>query len=88
MKKTVVKTITAGMTTAVTATNSLLSSGSVEAREAELTPLTQVTALAPAVPSAVMALVATGVQAHKKSAPSGALGWCEEELKSSGPVMA
>ena len=86
MKKTVAKTITAVMTTA---TNPLLSSGRVEAREAELTPvLTQVTALAPAVPSAVMALVATGVQAHKKSAPSGALGWCEEELKSSGPVMA
>jgi len=24
----------------------------------------------------------------QKSAPSGALGWCEEELKSSGTVMA
>ena len=34
------------------------------------------------------ALVASGVQTHKKSAPSGAVGWCEEELKSSGTVMA
>ena len=64
VKKTVAKTITAVMTTA---TNPLLSSGSVEAREAELTPpLTQVTALAPAVPSAVMAPVATRVPAHTK----------------------
>ena len=60
---------------------------SVEARDAELTSLTHVTALAPAVPSGVMAHIATRVQAQK-NAPSGALGWCEEELKSSGTVMA
>jgi len=40
---------------------------SVEARDAELTSLTHVTALAPAVPSGVMAHIATRVQAHKKT---------------------
>ena len=42
---------------------------SVEARDAELTSLTHVTALAPAVPSGVMAHIATRVQAHKKTPP-------------------